>query len=340
MHLDQGRLGSMFRARPLDSPSAPPKSKSSTSARNSASSPQRTPTIEVHVFEGKVDVRSLNPLKEKRILTADQSISTDAAGRLRPLPSVRDKFLRNLPSEPRHLHFSFDSETAGNLTVEGSLPAARNVSAWINSKSPASTFVPGISGNALSLNGKNEWVETDWPGTARDSPRSVSFWIRIAEGAMPGTSQPAIIGWGDDDDLINGKWKVWAKRGEGTPLHLRISFGAQNYDSKRKLDDGEWHHIAVVYEGTSDDDLWPSVRAWMDGSPLALEKNNLNPDSAPPLPVNTLVNGSSSRPLRIGLGLREHLLPFEGQIDELRIYEQAISESHVKTLSAGASGSN
>lgn len=77
---------------------------------------------EVHVFQGRVKARSLNPLKEGRALVAGEALSTDVAGRLHPRPTDRSRFLVSLPDKlPEPAVYHLQSRWIGDryLLVDG-----------------------------------------------------------------------------------------------------------------------------------------------------------------------------------------------------------------------------
>lgn len=77
---------------------------------------------EVHVFKGKVEARSLNPLKEGRTLVAGEALSTDVTGRVHPRPTDRSRFLVSLPDKlPEPAVYHLQSRWIGDryLVIDG-----------------------------------------------------------------------------------------------------------------------------------------------------------------------------------------------------------------------------
>ena len=81
--------------------------------------------------------------------------------------------------------------------------------------------------------------------------------------------------------------------------------------SKRKVDDGQWHHLV----GTS------------DGRRAALYVDGELEDSADAKPI-----ALNSVPLRIGSNLEALGRGFSGWIDEVRLYGYGLSQAEVKAL--------
>lgn len=80
------------------------------------SSPDRLD--EVHVFEGKVEVTNLNPLKHKATLVKGEARQAGPIGRLKPLPVRAEAFLTTLPTTPAtnaKLLFHIDPRLLGSL---------------------------------------------------------------------------------------------------------------------------------------------------------------------------------------------------------------------------------
>lgn len=112
---------------------------------------------------------------------------------------------------------------------------------------------------------------------------------------------------------LGGDWKG-GKSKRGT---LQVETGRGFIGSDRVLDDGQWHHIAASYDGRT-------LRFYID----AVGKSR--PSNKPgPLQRTSwdLCIGNSA--VNYGTG---ELLAFDGDIDELRIYNRALSAEEVKAL--------
>lgn len=288
---------------------------------------------EVHVFSGMVEARSRRADHKALALTAKQARRSDPTGELKITSLRPSEFLTTLPDELPHLYFSFDGETDGQLEVAGPHPHAAGIEAELISPDPSALLVPSAMGHALKLSGDRDHVVTDWPGFPGTTPRSVAFWLRIPAGTLQADSLPAMVGWGDPTQGMNAKWKVTLAQTEDGHSFPRISFGVERFDGSTILNDGEWHHFVAIYSGRTLARGLPEVAIHIDGRRESLTRNigSLgNPDQV--LAVGTLTNTFKARPLRIGVSVMGLPDSVHGEIDELYIYQGAISEDTIHAL--------
>ncbi|HRS70713.1 MAG TPA: LamG domain-containing protein, partial [Anaerohalosphaeraceae bacterium] len=105
-----------------------------------------------------------------------------------------------------------------------------------------------------------------------------------------------------------------------------LGVGGGNIFSNRSVNDGQWHHVAaVLQEPASGPASVQNLRLYIDGQLDAGTYTN------PTVEINTGTDCS----VRIGVmqkpdGALESF--FGGQIDEVRIYDRALSESEIQSL--------
>ena len=95
------------------------------------------------------------------------------------------------------------------------------------------------------------------------------------------------------------------------------------------LADGEWHHLAVVYQ-SNDADGSPRLRFFVDGRDEAID-----PASIAGFPIETAVSGEHSGTMAIGryeLAARGRNPYLVAALDELRIFAGALSEEEIRSL--------
>ncbi len=83
----------------------------------------------------------------------------------------------------------------------------------------------------------------------------------------------------------------------------------------------QWHHIAVIYNGSRQAD---GVRIYVDGKPQKLTAT-----------TNNKLDGTLKTEKPFHIGRRQTGVPFHGVIDEVQLYRTALSESDVARLAAG-----
>lgn len=95
--------------------------------------------------------------------------------------------------------------------------------------------------------------------------------------------------------------------------------GHANAGADRALDDGKWHHLAATFDGKS-------AACYVDGVGRSRPAHNGGPMK--PTPWDLCIGNSV-----VGYSWQE-LMAFDGLIDEVRIYNRALSADEIKTLAA------
>jgi len=165
----------------------------------------------------------------------------------------------------------------------------------------------GRVGKALKFDGGDGYVEiTKYKGVTGTRPRSVAAWIKTTE------SNGEILSWGLDDygkmftfGFIRGRERIGVTPNGG---YLYIN---------DETDDDQWHHVAVVVEEAELPNLHDDVKLYKDGEPAEIHDIGL----LDLWPIDT----GSDLDVRIGRG-------FKGLIDDVRIYDRALSEDEINAL--------
>lgn len=170
--------------------------------------------------------------------------------------------------------------------------------------------MPGRIGRALELDGDGErYVRiTGYRGVTGTRPRTVAAWIR--------TERPRgqVLSWGTEE---GGRMWIYGfiRSGLGVTPH-----GGYLYGNSR-VHDGAWHHVAVVVEEVELPNLHDHVRLYRNGLPEEIDDIGL-------LDLWPLDTGSDLE-VRIGAG-------FRGLLDDIRIYERALSAEEIRDLFTSA----
>ena len=170
----------------------------------------------------------------------------------------------------------------------------------------------GRIGGAINLDGKSAFLncgrssEFDF----RDS-MTAAAWIKVREFSKPGQ---AILTKGDTG------WRLQREKETGF-VTFRVNTGAEVARggdtnliclvSKRKVDDGQWHHVAGVVDGKR-------VLLYVDGE---VE------DSAEAKPI-----APNSAPVMIGCNANAYERRFNGWIDDVRLYGYGLTAADIKAL--------
>jgi MSHA biogenesis protein MshQ len=142
---------------------------------------------------------------------------------------------------------------------------------------------------------------------------TVSAWIKVREFNKP---FQAIVTKGDT------AWRL-QRQGETGLVTFTFNTGALvgsdglhhlNLISKRRVDDGQWHHLVGV----------------TDGHQAALYLDGEQESSADAQAI-----AQNNQPVMIGLNSEDHETRFNGWIDEVRLYGYGLSQAEVTALYRG-----
>ena len=162
----------------------------------------------------------------------------------------------------------------------------------------------GKIGKALKLDGKDYVEITKYKGVTGTRPRSIAAWVR--------TTNPKgeIISWGADDFGKMWTYGFIRERIGVTPSGGYLYINAPVHDDK-------WHHVAAVVREAELPNLHDDVKLYKDGEPAEIHDIGL----LDLWPIDT----GKDIDVRIGRG-------FTGLLDDVRIYDRALSEDEVKAI--------
>ena len=202
---------------------------------------------------------------------------------------------------PTELYLSFDSDASDAI---GGYVGVLN-----NGASITNTDVrPGLGDGALSLDGVDDNVViSGYAGVLGTSSRTCMAWVKTTV-----QKSCAIASWG-----VAAVGENWVFR-----INPDGSFGVGIYGgyvhSNNSVNDGQWHHLALVLNEASNPDL-SDVTLYIDGK---------NADSYMSNP--TAVNTGTGSDLTIGSYNHTNASNFDGLIDELRIFDYALTKEDVE----------
>ncbi len=189
-----------------------------------------------------------------------------------------------------------------------------DVTAYSNHAS-SPTLAPdrfGKSNKAASFNGSTAAV------TAANSPQlnsaniTIGFWVNVT--ALPGSGEVFLLsngGWQE-------RWKI-SLPPHGKPVFTTHSNGAccSDLDSGTPLSVGTWTYVTMVHNGTNDIIYLNGVKANEKSAPGALDQ--------------------TTKPLGIGYDPIDNNYFFNGLLDEVQIYNVALSDAEIAALYAAQS---
>lgn len=290
---------------------------------------------EVHVMDGMVRATARRGRRESAVIRAGNAGAIGAAGTLRPIPQDEARFPSRLPEGLPAVRFSFEPGAGDDYEASGSLARSNGIRV-ISAEDgcPAPIGIDGRVGSALKFEKRKSRLVTSWPGISGALPRTIAFWIRL-DG--PSDKSGNILGWGlpSGEERMSQFSLIYSGKGLGA---LRISSGQRWLQSSSRIDDGAWHHVAVVLDHYSPGS-WPSVKLYLDGKVDTLTPRipeEVNGGAAPLDTFDTIIHHPRSLPLTFGsFGNPSSVNSFQGCLDEVVITPGILDESQVHALLEG-----
>ena len=239
-----------------------------------------------------------------------------ADGVVVPLQEEWEKKVAETPAEPDVAGLIAHYELDGNFSdISGRYQHGKTIVG-------DPTFDAGQVGRAVSFDGDTEVSFGNVGAFDRAEPFSLAVWLK-GRGNLPMAVFQKIEGsdhrrgyeWQLDDIALVGI-QTWAAR-----LSVRIAGDSPDdaieIRTRERLRLGDWYHVALIYDGTG------------NAGGLALYLNGVRLDVDV---VHDALKGAfaTTAPLRVGsktLGK-----PFVGQLDDLRLYNRALTREQVEDL--------
>ncbi|WP_016953891.1 LamG-like jellyroll fold domain-containing protein [Catenovulum agarivorans] len=287
---------------------------------------------QVHVLDGEVKARA-SKQQAFKMLKKDQALSFSLDEKIQIIQSSPHLFMRALPGKsavnPDYLHWSFDQIEHGQFASSGKGMAGQHYPAYDKTQAGQINQVAGVFANAITLDGRSNWLETEFPGISGDAPRTVSFWVKVPQDI--GRHEVfGIVSWGTQE--FYSAWQISPNPfPQNGPIGaLRIGTYNAQVVGTRDLRDGQWHHVAVVLYGGEASDISTHVLMYVDGE---LEKTNGKSVAK----VNTKTSQNNSRPLALGRNIgytaaHEKDKFFRGAVDELYVFDAALEQQQIRQL--------
>ena len=163
--------------------------------------------------------------------------------------------------------------------------------------------VPGRFGNALSFDGQDDWVTVqDANSLDFTTAMTLEAWVKPTD---PGSAWRTVVLKEQDGQLVYG---LYANTDSGLPAGHVFTDGDSGLTGPTPLPLDEWTHIATTWDGST-------LRLFVDAAEVA----------SMPLPGPAV---TSAHPLRIG-GNGVWGEWFKGLIDEVRVYDRALSANEL-----------
>jgi hypothetical protein len=200
------------------------------------------------------------------------------------------------------LYYAFDQPT-GDVVIDNSGNRRQGVAhgtKWI---------AGGRRGGAMMFDGKSSFIESGDAGLPMaDAPRSIAFWFKLREGGTQWLCEMMYYGT-QNQNQMNGLGMDWR---EGRDSIAFTQCGGV-FVGATKMAFDRWYHVVYVYGGQG------SHKFYVDGR----ESSGVNELGS----IDTLSSGK----LIVGAHPQRQQF-FDGWMDELMIYDRALSVEEVSAL--------
>jgi len=175
---------------------------------------------------------------------------------------------------------------------------------------PATDWVNGKRGKALDFDGVNDYVNLGTFSVVSDQ-MTMAAWVYVTAFSSPDV-QERIINKADGTGTENHDWMLSFIDNSGRKLRLRFNRSINTLIGNTNLSAGRWYYVAATYNnGTG--------IIYLDGVA----------DGSGSFGTGTLPNNTNP----VYIGAKSSLVEFlNGKIDEVRIYNRALSASEVANL--------
>lgn len=283
---------------------------------------------QVHCLQGLVEISARIGNRHSRVLAGGEAAVLRPNGRWVGQAADFAKFRTTLPAEIPSLTLGLADVRGDEIPISGDLLGIDGAAARLIHPERA-RIVRDDAGPALELEGA--YIESDWPGISGSAPRTFATWCRLPVGYRPRTAPPLAL-WGNPATGWNRKFKI-AVVGNRQSTHLRVSFGEIIINGTTDLADGQWHHLAVTYQG-NDPAGRPFVQMFVDG---VEESTAVARIASGEVTTETETIGS------VGLSLGRYELPAHNRdpflratLRDYRIFAGVLSPEEIRSLARPA----
>jgi hypothetical protein len=185
--------------------------------------------------------------------------------------------------------------------------------------SPTSS-VDGYLAGAMEFDGENDYISTDYRGVLGNRDRTVSAWIKAVPQTVT-TSETmlrSIVSWGGD--TTGGTWNLAVNyvANEGPNGTIRLAANYSKVVGTTRIDDNRWHHVAAVFSNDGTPTV-NDIQLYIDGKKEVIS-----------YAVDAALNTGTGYNVTLGAvkyQTNDPIFFFNGKIDDVRIYDRALSDA-------------
>jgi hypothetical protein len=208
------------------------------------------------------------------------------------------------------------------------------------------TFTSGLVGQAFSFDGVDDYVDYGTSATfnwAAESSFTYDFWLQttenqgviISQRKEMGAGEPVVdiaLGYAGFNTFSDGELVVLLRDDGGSGC----SQGCGEVRSNTIVNDGNWHHIVVVKDGSAAQ-ISDEIKIYVDG---ALVNSTFTAGGEIPGAITTDLRamGSERRWVQENYGTLDQRF-FNGNIDEFEIFNRVLTDQEIQSIfNAGSAG--
>jgi len=210
-------------------------------------------------------------------------------------------------------------EASQTADAQGGTAAAFNNMSAGNWSGTFLAPVPTGSTYALALDNRSPQNFLNVPGfkgVTGTNPRSVAAWINTT------LQNQAIVSWGSNS--TGQKWTFRVQENNGQTGAIRIEVNGGFKVGSTRVDDGRWHHVALVWPNDGSPDVNDAL-FYVDGVEESYSATQ-----------GQSINTGSNADVRIGQDFSNRY--FNGVVDDVRIFNVALSPADVAELAGPDAG--
>jgi len=293
-------------------------------------------TVETHVITGSVEAVSANG--KSVTLKRNDALRFDDADGKSILADV-GKFYTSLPpihQQTKSIHWSFDEGKNLLAKAVGELGKQSNVSNDLvfNAADEGSSpkWIQGIVNTGIYLDGKGAYAQSNYKGIQGSQARTVCFWLKVPK-KFSLRQGFGIVSWGSP--INQGEtWQISVNplAEDGAIGRLRLGLHGGQIVGSTDLRDDEWHHIAVVLYGGSQPNVGTHALLYVDGKKEAVSRASLQEVKTITKKDDHGVWVGRNVTYRDNSRQHGHGRFFRGGIDELSIFDAALSQNELKEI--------
>lgn len=208
-------------------------------------------------------------------------------------------------------------------------PGGRHLTAYATNGVDKPQFFPtgGRTGGFARFDGQN-LLNTTWLPVTGNGDRTLMLWIRTRSSNLGtnGTTTTFFAGWGSPDLATRVRFDLGFEANTNNRLRNEYNAGAITSNNTTDVTGGMWHHVAVTYVGST-----RTATFYLNGAPYGsgVAAGNLATGGGTPDVGLTLGADVRAAGVRTGVSTQTPNRFFKGDIDEVRVYDHALTATEI-----------